>query len=150
MSRRERPAQRLADPAPKPSRGATAPAVPARVSSVAEQLDWDKFFQGVSASQREELLALARAQGILYSFQLPATLNGSHGEQAPEAFAQILAGHVDRLSPVHAETVAVRDDQLDAARREAVAKALQTPDICLIQGVAGTGKSRVITEIVGQ
>jgi hypothetical protein len=147
MSRRERPAQRLADPAPKPSRGAAAPA---RVSPAAEQLDWDKFFQGVSASQREELVALARAQGILYSFQLPATVNGSHGEQVPEAFAQILAGQVDRLSPVHVEPVAVQDDELDGAQREAVAKALQTPDICLIQGVAGTGKSRVITEIVGQ
>src|SRR6266404_6787153 len=147
MSRRERPAQRVADPAPKPSRSGSAPASssPARVSPAAEQLDWDKFFHGVSASQREELLALARAQGILYSFQLPATVNGTHGDQVAEAFAQFLAGQVDRLSPVHAETVAVQDEELDAAQREAVAKALQTPDICLIQGVAGTGKSRVIT-----
>ena len=35
-------------------------------------------------------------------------------------------------------------------QREAVSRALATPDICLIQGLPGTGKSRVVAEIVLQ
>jgi superfamily I DNA and/or RNA helicase len=42
------------------------------------------------------------------------------------------------------------DQQLTERQREAVAKALNTPDICLIQGPPGTGKTRVISEIVQQ
>jgi hypothetical protein len=89
MSRRERPAQRLADPAPKPSRGGTPSAAgsSSRMAPAADHLDWDKFIQSVSPSQRQELLALAREQGLLYSFQLPSTVNGSHNEPNPGAFA---------------------------------------------------------------
>jgi len=46
--------------------------------------------------------------------------------------------------------MAVYDSALDARQREAVARALATPDFCLIQGLPGTGKSRVATEIIVQ
>src|SRR5262249_27425363 len=42
------------------------------------------------------------------------------------------------------------DAELDAAQREAVARALQTPDLCLVQGLPGSGKSRVVAELVTQ
>ncbi len=42
------------------------------------------------------------------------------------------------------------DDQLDAAQREAVTRAVATPDVFLLQGLPGTGRSRVVAEIVDQ
>src|SRR5439155_8860667 len=40
--------------------------------------------------------------------------------------------------------------ELDAVQREAAAKALATPDIFLVQGRPGSGKSRVVAEIIAQ
>ena len=42
------------------------------------------------------------------------------------------------------------DADLDGPQRDAAARALETPDIMLIQGLPGTGKTRVIAEIVRQ
>ena len=42
------------------------------------------------------------------------------------------------------------DGDLDENQREAVARAVFTPDLCLIRGLPGTGKSRVVSEIVLQ
>jgi len=61
-----------------------------------------------------------------------------------------LAGQITRLAPTYPEPVAINDGELDSVQRDAVARALHTPDICLIQGLAGTGKSRVVTEIIAQ
>jgi hypothetical protein len=152
MSRRDRPAPRLAESAPKPSRGRAAPeaASPAAAAVPAPQWDWEKLYHSVSPSQREELLALARSQGLLYSFQFPSTANVANHEPGPELLVQALAGQLGRFAPLCPEPVAVTDTELDAAQREAVARAVQTPDLCLIQGVPGTGKSRVLVEIIAQ
>src|SRR5262249_25624609 len=42
------------------------------------------------------------------------------------------------------------DSELDPGQRHAVIRAVQTPDVALIGGGPGTGKSRVIAEIVRQ
>ncbi len=39
---------------------------------------------------------------------------------------------------------------MDRTQRDAVARAVATPDVCLIQGFPGTGKSRVVAEIILQ
>jgi hypothetical protein len=103
--------------------------------------------------QQQELLALADRQGILYYHQLPATGNGTPAAPADPArrvLAQVLSGNTRELDAVAADAVAVRDTALDATQRAAVAKALHTPDLFLLQGLPGTGKSRVLAEIVTQ
>ena len=55
-----------------------------------------------------------------------------------------------RLDPVAPGPVEPFDSELDLSQRDAIARALSTPDLCLIQGQPGTGKSRVIVEIVRQ
>src|SRR5205807_866083 len=76
--------------------------------------------------------------------------NGSTGDPGRQLLAHLLNGQSGDLQPVRAEPVALIDSELDAAQREAVARALATPDICLIQGLPGTGKSRVAAEIITQ
>ena len=72
------------------------------------------------------------------------------GDQARHLLSKLLSGQFPELPPLAAEPIDVVDTALDPNQREAVAKAVQTPDICLIQGLPGTGKSRVIAEIVTQ
>jgi hypothetical protein len=62
----------------------------------------------------------------------------------------LLNGSAQDLQPLRPPAVACHDRELDATQREAVARALGTPDVCLIQGYPGTGKSRVVTEILLQ
>jgi hypothetical protein len=64
--------------------------------------------------------------------------------------SRLLSGHSNDLEPVATPGVVVHDSALDAVQREAVARALATPDLGLIQGLPGTGKSRVVAEIVIQ
>src|SRR2546429_5994779 len=126
MSRRERPARRLTEAAAKPPRSHAAPvASPAAAATpVSEESNWDKFFHDASPGQREELLALARSQGLLYSFQLPVISNGAHAEHAPESLRQMLGGKIDTMATAYPEPVEVHDAALDSAQREAVARAL--------------------------
>lgn len=112
---------------------------------------WDEWFQNTSPQQRRELLALAARQGLVYAHQVPASSGNGHTRDARRSFlGQILAGKTDELEPLRTEPVAILDDALDAVQREAVAKAVQTPDLCLVQGLPGTGKTRVVAEIVAQ
>src|SRR5262249_26677676 len=94
-------------------------------------------------------------QGLLYGHQLPPCANGSHatpvGQDAGrQLLSRLLSGHINEMEPILTTPLAVHDSALDAVQREAVARALGTPDICLIQGLPGTGKSRVVAEIVTQ
>jgi hypothetical protein len=91
---------------------------------------------------------LAARQGVLYSHQLPAA-NGA-GDPARHLIAHLLAGTPQDLEPVCPTPVEPDDAALDDVQREAVARALATPDLCLVQGLPGTGKSRVVTEILTQ
>jgi hypothetical protein len=97
-----------------------------------------------------ELVGLALRQGVLYGQQLPKTPDPDTGHGPPRTLTQVLSNATNFLPPVRVEPVPVFDEALDDLQREAVAKALATPDICLIQGLPGTGKSRVSAEIIAQ
>jgi hypothetical protein len=115
-----------------------------------QQPEWDELFQSFSRSQQEELLALAGRQGILYSHQLPATLNGSAASAGSNLLSRLLSNQHEQLAPSHPATCVVLNGDLDASQREAVARAVDAPDLCLIQGAAGAGRARVVAEIVAQ
>src|SRR5207302_5930792 len=61
-----------------------------------------------------------------------------------------LEGDVAALRPLLTEPIEVDDRELDAVQCEAIAKALATPDVLLVQGRPGSGKSRVVAEIISR
>jgi hypothetical protein len=106
---------------------------------------WEDVFPGIPAARQQELLALAGRQGLLYAHQLGPTLAAPAAPRRP-ALPALLGGQTADLDPLRPPPVECPD--LDDAQRDAVARALHTPDVCLIQGHAGTGKSRVVAEII--
>jgi hypothetical protein len=120
-------------------------------SGVGAGPSWQDLFTSASPSQQQELLALARRQGVLYTHQVAAAdNNGSEIDRARHLLSAVLGGNAHDLAPVRVDPIAVMDTDLDDAQREAVARALASPDFCLLQGLPGTGKSRVVAEIVTQ
>jgi hypothetical protein len=114
---------------------------------------WDDIFLHATPAQQEELRTLAHQQGLLYARQLPApALNGNAGpaDGGWQRLLRLLAGQVEDLEPLRAGPREFRDQALDSQQRDAVARALQTPDLFLIQGLPGSGKSRVVAEIIVQ
>jgi hypothetical protein len=96
------------------------------------------------------LIDLAERQGILYSHQLPAAPDNASAGSSENLVARFLANRGESCEPFRPNPIEVFDVALDGAQREAVARAVQSPDICLIQGLPGSGKSRVAAEIVTQ
>jgi hypothetical protein len=127
-----------------------SPAVPGPAEPAISR--WEDIFLSLSPNQQRDLLALAGCQGLLYAHQLPNERNGRAGGAGcnRQVLVQLLDGKLQELEPVRTGSVEVRDAELDAAQRNAVAKALATPDLCLVQGLPGTGKSRVVAELVTQ
>src|SRR5437868_321842 len=109
---------------------------------------WEDLYRAIGPEQQRELLSLAQRQGVLYTHQLPAIPNGTPVEARQPLLGRLLSGAITELISVHPEPVDVDDNELDAGQREAVAKALATPEIFLLQGVPGSGKSRVVAEII--
>jgi len=108
---------------------------------------WEDWFRRASTVQQQDVLALAAQQGVLYAAQLTAVPTAP-----PErsVFPSLLNGHLHDLLPHRPKEIELFDTDLDAAQRQAVARADSTPDICLIEGYPGTGKSRVLAEIIRQ
>jgi hypothetical protein len=131
--------------------GADRTASVASAEAIAPSLPpWEDLFRGASPEQQQELLALARRQGVLYAHQLPPLTNGVHApaDGWRQLLTRLLAGQTDGLEPLRVPPAPPGDAPLDDHQREAVARALETPDVCLIQGLPGTGKSHVIAEII--
>lgn len=120
------------------------------------KLPWQELFQGFSADQQADLLVLAARQGLIYAHQVPAQVNGIKSKPTQENLPQLqilsrlLAGACEGFTPVQVQTRLVVDEGLDQLQREAVFRALDSPDIFLLQGLPGTGKSRVLAEILTQ
>jgi hypothetical protein len=111
---------------------------------------WNQLFHQLSSSQRDKLVLLAGQQGFLSANQLAQVAKPVRTNQESNALAHILTGTADDLEPVQFDPVICTDRDLDKIQQQAVGSALNTPDICLIQGLPGTGKSRVIAEIIRQ
>jgi hypothetical protein len=110
---------------------------------------WEEWFARATPQQQQDALALAVRQGLLYAGQLPA-VPPEHTAAVRATLPALLNGKIQGLEPTRPAAVAVEDNNLDTQQREAVARALATPDVALIQGYPGTGKSRVLAEIVRQ
>jgi hypothetical protein len=152
MKQRDRLASGGTTQAPRPSAVPAAPQAPANAPDAAAPLAplWEDLFRNIAPAQQRELLALAERQGALYPHQLPSGGNGSPVDPGRQLLTRLLAGRTEDLEPVRCTPVTLTDSELDAVQRSAVASALQTPDVCLLQGLPGTGKSRVVSEIVCQ
>lgn len=117
---------------------------------------WDDWFRHASALQRADALGLARQQGLLYPHQLPVLRNGIKPASPTKeidpspSIARLLAGKADGLPRLSIDALTIFDADLDDLQRQAVARAVATPDLFMLQGLPGVGKSRVLAEIVLQ
>lgn len=153
MASRERLASgRPTDTARRPSASPAVRPEAAPAPASIPPLPWEDIFHAAPPALQQELLDLARRQGVLYVHQLPRERNGRPAEtgSGPAALTSLLAGDVQAWEPVRPDPTTVRAAGLDAAQREAVAKALATPDVCLIRGLPGTGKSRVVAALAAE
>jgi hypothetical protein len=82
----------------------------------------------------------------LHSSQLPPV--AAAADRGREFVQRLLNGSPPPLPAVPQQQLEWFDTQLDADQRAAVCMALNTPDGALIQGFPGTGKSRVIAEVI--
>jgi len=148
----------VAVPPPQSSTDAVAAlgSTPAPGTVVAVAAPWELLYQSGAPAQQADLLALASRQGLLHGYQLPPPSPSSRclpPADEPHTWnllGKLLAGQVSQLEPVRPTPLEAVDQALDETQRHAVAAALATPDVCLIQGLPGTGKSRVMAEIVTQ
>src|SRR5205823_10216687 len=124
-----------------------SPARPAAAGADREPPSWEDLYRALPPPQQQELLALAGRQGLLFSHQLPA-VDAALLQQRRQFFTQLLAGKAGPLTPLACPSIDVQDEALDATQREAVGRAVTTPDVCLIQGLPGSGKSLVAAEVV--
>src|SRR5947209_2511284 len=103
MTQRERSAAGGAtDTAPPLAPGHALLPRPERLAPAPASLSWDDLFQYATPSQQQELLVLARQQGLLYAHQLPPLGNG-HGAQAQrpwQRLQRILSGKIHDLEPL--------------------------------------------------
>jgi hypothetical protein len=118
---------------------------------------WDEWFRHASLQQRAAALGLAHQQGILYPQQLPAVTNGvkpivvvAKDTDASLRLADLFANKSTDLASFEDEPLLFVDTELDAIQQQAVIRAIATPDVFLLRGFPGTGKSRVIAETIAQ
>lgn len=131
------------------SRSVTSAPPPAEKHST--PLRWEDWFLAAPAAQQEEILQLARQQGLVYFHQLPPVNGTSKGRTAAPrtetVLDKLLAGTAGTL-PAYASRHDCVDLDLDEVQREAVSRALSTPDVFLLEGLPGSGKTRVAAQIL--
>src|SRR5258708_195768 len=135
---------RLTDASPLPSADSAT-----RVGSNGDArsaLDWEALFPTIPPDQQQTLLALVLKQAFRQARHVP-TANGTL-DRAGQFFSALLAGQAAALEPFVPALLQPVDRELDETQLAAVARALCTPDVYLIAGLPGTGKSRVIAELI--
>src|SRR5260370_4169216 len=135
----------------------SATAAPANASlERSAHFSWEDWFRHANSQQRAEALGLAQKQGLLYPHQLPAISNGVKPVSAAKdiepspVISRLLVGKTDALPRLQIDALSYFDADLDDLQRQTVARAIGTPDLLLVLGLPGTGKSRVLTEILLQ
>ncbi|MFO0808687.1 MAG: AAA domain-containing protein [Gemmataceae bacterium] len=143
MNFRDRPAERGATAAPQ--RPADPPDAAARSPhATADPAAWIDLYDRLSTDQRSRVLLLATDKPIPAD-QLPEPTSSAR------LLPRLLAGEVPDLPPLSSPPAL--DDlpaEFDPHQRDAVACILATPDLCLVQGLPGTGKSRVAAEAIAR
>src|SRR5207249_2574970 len=99
---RKAPSGVLARAAPAPAVVEPPRAGPAPPAGTGQT--WEDLFRHASPSQQQELLELARRQGLIYAHQLPVLTNGSKTALAGNhdswnCLNKLLGGRTDHLSP---------------------------------------------------
>jgi hypothetical protein len=108
---------------------------------------WEEWYEHAADSARLQALALARTQGVVPAAALESR---DRTGSKPTLLLDLLHGRSVNLSPVQPGLLSPIDCDLDFAQQRAVARALATPDLALVRGYPGTGKSRVIAELLRQ
>ncbi len=109
---------------------------------------WDEWYPRASPAQRQEALARAARQGVVFAHELAVPAQSAVPNRS--LLSTLLNGQAHALLPFQPLALELHDPELDENQREAAARAVATPDVFLIQGFPGTGKSRLIAEIVLQ
>ncbi len=133
--------------APQASRLSACPALSVAADRSEETAClWPDLYHRASPEQRQQLLQRAGQEGVLQAQHLA----GLAAVSPAMSLSALLQGPAPELIPVPMVPFTPIDSALDPTQREAVARALATPDFCLIQGWPGTGKSRVAAEVIRQ
>ena len=130
-----------------PAIGGPAPAMATSPNGAGPACAWEELFQAAAPGRRQQLIALAGREGVLYAHELPPPGNGA---AARPLLPALLNGQLHDLSPLRLAALPCDEFPLDDSQRDAVARALQTPDLCLIQGYPGSGKSHTAAEIAAR
>src|SRR5262245_33795758 len=84
---------------------------------------WEDWYRAASPEQRQELLALARLQGVVFAHQLPAPAGPPPSAAPPPVLPALLAtppGAAPAVEPLRASPLAedaLTDRELDPAQR---------------------------------
>ncbi len=108
------------------------------------------LFSADSLLDREQLLLHVRKQGQLPT--QPAPLDADPAIDFPSLLARIRCDSNEILLPPapFVEPIEPFDSELDFQQIDAVSRALQVPDLLLIEGLSGVGKTRAIVEMIRQ
>lgn len=115
---------------------------------------WEQWFLRATPAQQQEMLALCRQQGFLFADQVPWDGSEAPGKEREDELGrrtkEFFAGNRPQRATGGNHQIEYFDGELDSFQREAVRRALSTPDIFLLEGLPGSGKSRTVAEILRQ
>ena len=112
---------------------------------------WERWCRNASPEQKQHILPAAIRSGVVQLHQLPVPGLQPSRNAVQTLIAAIVANRPPPSNPWSPACVAGRSTTtLDDDQRHAVAVALGSPDLSLIVGYPGSGKSRVVAEILRQ
>src|SRR5262249_42784121 len=107
-------------------------------SPLGDAILWTDWYHRAAPLQQHDALLRSIQQGILSAHQLPIPARTAVPSRS--VLFGLLNGQIKDLEPLNPPLLEYCDPDLDERQRDAVARAVATPDVCLIQGFPGTGK----------